>query len=120
MLENCSKYLLLGSKIARNICCLARLGSKFFKEMNCSKMLSSTFIFPARRALILIAFLSNLSFIIGVRELVGVWADTLPKVLENLEKNGGNYKNPKIHTIHISYIDNVFHAKNNARGIINI
>ena len=40
-LENCSKYMLLGS---------TRL--EFFKKMNCSKMLGSSFIFPARRALI--------------------------------------------------------------------
>ena len=39
-LENCSKYLLLGS---------ARLG--FYLKLNCSKMLGSVFKFPARRAL---------------------------------------------------------------------
>ena len=39
-LENCLEYMLLGS---------ARL--EFFKKMNCSKMLGSDFIFPARRAL---------------------------------------------------------------------
>ena len=40
-LENCSKYLLLGS---------ARLG--FYLKLNCSKMLGSVFKFPARRALV--------------------------------------------------------------------
>ena len=39
-LENCSKYMLLG---------LAWL--KFFKKIDCSKMLGSGFIFLARKAL---------------------------------------------------------------------
>ena len=47
-LENCSEYMLLGSTWL-----------EFFKKMNCSKMLGSGFIFPARRALISIINLNN-------------------------------------------------------------